>query len=340
MIGPLTYKRGPRINGGSHEISAPTISECRRGCRRAPGPVAPRAGADLSGTAGALIFGFAAGGATDILARLIGQWLSERLGQPFIIDNRPGAGGNIGTEASPTRRPTAIRSCWWRPQRGQRDALRKAQLQFHARHRAGRGLTRVPKSWRSIRRFRRRPSPSSSPTPRPIQARSTWPRPATAAPPTCRANCSRSWPASTWCTWPIAAWRPPLTDLLAGQVQVIFDSVPNSIGTSEPGGCARSPSPPRRAGGAARCADRERVRAGLRGERIATASARPAHAAGNHRDDQPGHQRRRSPTRGCRRGSPTRRHADSGLARRLRRLLAAEIEKWAKVIRTAHIKLE
>ena len=38
-------------------------------------------------------------GVSDITARLIGQWLSERLGQPFIIDNRPGAGNNIGTEA-------------------------------------------------------------------------------------------------------------------------------------------------------------------------------------------------------------------------------------------------
>src|SRR5262245_61969669 len=46
-----------------------------------------------------LIVPIAPAGAADILARLMGQWLSERLGQPFIIDNRPGAGNNVGTEA-------------------------------------------------------------------------------------------------------------------------------------------------------------------------------------------------------------------------------------------------
>src|SRR5262245_37382550 len=45
-----------------------------------------------------IIVGFAPGGGIDIMARLIGQWLSERLGQQFVIENRPGAGSNIGTE--------------------------------------------------------------------------------------------------------------------------------------------------------------------------------------------------------------------------------------------------
>jgi len=46
-----------------------------------------------------IIVGFAPAGGTDIMARLIGQWLSERLGQQFVIENRPGAGTNIATEA-------------------------------------------------------------------------------------------------------------------------------------------------------------------------------------------------------------------------------------------------
>ena len=52
-----------------------------------------------------LIVPLAAGGATDIVARLMGQWLSERLGQPFVIDNRPGAGANLGTETVVNARP-------------------------------------------------------------------------------------------------------------------------------------------------------------------------------------------------------------------------------------------
>jgi tripartite-type tricarboxylate transporter receptor subunit TctC len=63
----------------------------------------------------------AAGDMPDILARLMGQWLSDHLGQPFVIDNRPGAATNIGTEAAVRSPPgqgplfkEASTSCWFR----------------------------------------------------------------------------------------------------------------------------------------------------------------------------------------------------------------------------------
>ena len=57
-----------------------------------------------------IIVGLAAGSSLDILARLMGQWLTERLGQPFVIENRPGAGTNSPPRRWCARSPTAIRS--------------------------------------------------------------------------------------------------------------------------------------------------------------------------------------------------------------------------------------
>ena len=87
-----------------------------------------------------IIVGFPPGGVADIYARLIGQWLSERLHQPFVIENRPGAGYNIGTEA--VREGGAGRlhaSPGLFGKRYQCDAIRQAQFQLSPRHRAGRG---------------------------------------------------------------------------------------------------------------------------------------------------------------------------------------------------------
>ena len=59
-----------------------------------------------------IIVGFPAGSGVDIVARLVGQWLAERVGQPFIIENRPGAGGNIATEAVVRAAPDGQTLLW------------------------------------------------------------------------------------------------------------------------------------------------------------------------------------------------------------------------------------
>jgi tripartite-type tricarboxylate transporter receptor subunit TctC len=70
-------------------------------CSAALGLTAPRTWAQAYPTKPVrILVGYAAGGANDLLARLVGQFLSERLGQTFVVENRPGAGSNIATEAT------------------------------------------------------------------------------------------------------------------------------------------------------------------------------------------------------------------------------------------------
>ena len=86
-----------------------------------------------------LVVPLAPGGATDIIARLMGQWLSERLGQPFIIDNRPGGGGNVGTEVVVRAPADGYTLLMVGPTQAINAALYdKLNFVFHPRHRAGR----------------------------------------------------------------------------------------------------------------------------------------------------------------------------------------------------------
>jgi tripartite-type tricarboxylate transporter receptor subunit TctC len=78
-----------------------------------------------------IVVGVAAGSPQDILSRLVGQWLSERLGQPVIVENRPGAATNLATEAVVRAPADGYTRCRWRRHRQSTNFY--SQLQCDAR---------------------------------------------------------------------------------------------------------------------------------------------------------------------------------------------------------------
>jgi tripartite-type tricarboxylate transporter receptor subunit TctC len=129
------------------------------------------------------IVGYTPGGGNDIFARLMGQWLQERLGQPFVIENRPGAGSNIATEAVVNARPDGYAILLANFANASNASL-YANLKFNFIRDIApiAGIVRVPNICLSINLFQSKRSPNSLRTPKPIQARSAWPRPALAPP--------------------------------------------------------------------------------------------------------------------------------------------------------------
>jgi tripartite-type tricarboxylate transporter receptor subunit TctC len=124
-----------------------------------------------------------AGGSFDIIARLMGQWLSERLGQPFIIENRPGAAGNIGTEAVVRAAADGYTLLLVGAPNAMNVTLyEKLNFVFLRDIAPVAGIIRGPNV------MVLNPFPTSSPMPRLIPAKSTWHRPAMGARP--------MWPAS------------------------------------------------------------------------------------------------------------------------------------------------
>jgi hypothetical protein len=84
--------------GGHHETSPPHILASGAGAAALPALSRIARAQAYPARPVRIINAFAPGGGSDIIARLLGQWMTERLGQSFILENRPGAGGNIGTE--------------------------------------------------------------------------------------------------------------------------------------------------------------------------------------------------------------------------------------------------
>ena len=174
--------------------------------------------------------GFAPGGGYDTVARLMGQWLQERLGQPFVIENRPGAGTNIATEAVVRAPPDGYTLLLI----GSTNAINATfyqKLNFNFIHDIApvASITGSPRSCWAVHRFRPRQFPSSSRMRRPIRARSTWRSPGIGAISHLAGELFKLMAGVNLQNVPFAGNGPALTALLGGQVEISFASLPSAI---------------------------------------------------------------------------------------------------------------
>ena len=135
-----------------------------------------------------IIVGFPAGNASDIIVRLMAQSLSERLGQQFVVENRPGAGGTIGTEVVVKAPPDGYTLLMEVVTTNVVNAMFYANLNYNFI----RDIAPVASVVRGpIHRFQPKPFQSSLPMQRRIRVKLIWPRPVTGPRPISLANCSR-----------------------------------------------------------------------------------------------------------------------------------------------------
>src|SRR5262245_2934879 len=178
-----------------------------------------------------LIVPFAPAGGSDITARLIGQWLSERLGQPFVIENRPAGGGNIGTEAVVRASPDGYTLLM----AGAYNAINATfvhQLNFHFL----RDIAPVATISRNTYVMVVHPSMPAKTVPEFIAYAKAHPRKVnmasagTGSPPHVSGELFKMMTGVDMVHVPYRSGGPALTDLLGGQVQVYFATTVASIG--------------------------------------------------------------------------------------------------------------
>jgi tripartite-type tricarboxylate transporter receptor subunit TctC len=176
-----------------------------------------------------IIVGFAPAGTTDIAARLIGQWLSERLGQQFVIENRPGASTTIGTEAVVRASPDGYTLLLITTASATNTTLFKLNYNFLNDIVPIAGIFRVPNVMGVP------PSVPAKTVPEFIAHAKTNPgkvsmaSPGTGTPPHLFGALFKAMAGVDMVHVPYRGSGPALIDLLAGQVQVGFDPMPASI---------------------------------------------------------------------------------------------------------------
>src|SRR6516162_1754896 len=173
---------------------------------------------------------YPAGGTTDILARLIGQWLSEHLGAQVIIENRPGAGNNIGTEAAINAAPDGYTVLLVNPANGINTSLyKKLNFDFIRDVAPVAGLTRVPNVMEV------NPAVPAKTVPEFIAYAKANPGKINLASSGNGTSVHLSGEMFKMMTGvdllhvPYRGAAPALTDLISGQVQIMFDNMPSSI---------------------------------------------------------------------------------------------------------------
>jgi tripartite-type tricarboxylate transporter receptor subunit TctC len=289
-----------------------------------------------------LIVGFPPGGPTDIFARLIGQWLSERLGQQFVTDNRAGAGGNIGTEAVVNAPPDGYTLLLVLGSNAYNAALYdNLNFNFIRDIAPVAGIVQVPSLMEVNPSFPAKTVPEFIAYAKANPGKINMASAGNGAPSHVFGELFKRMAGIDIVHVPYRGAAPALTDLLGGQVQVIFDAMPSSIGYIRAGKlralavttATRSPVVP----------DVPTVSDFVRGYEAST-----WFGIGAPKNTSPEIVNRLNVEINAGLADPTfkARLADlggtmlPGSPADFGKLIADETEKWGKVIRAAHIKVE
>jgi tripartite-type tricarboxylate transporter receptor subunit TctC len=176
------------------------------------------------------VVGYPAGGTTDILARLIGQWLSEHLGAQIIIENRPGAGNNIGTEAVINAPPDGYTVLLVNPANGINASLyRKLNFDFIRDIAPVAGLTRVPNVMEVNPAVPAKTVQEFIDYAKANPGKINWASSGNGTSVHLSGEMFKMMTGVDLLHVPYRGAAPALTDLISGQVQVMFDNMPSSI---------------------------------------------------------------------------------------------------------------